>query len=113
MRPRQIWDVFDWCQGACFRCEAVRVPVALVGEVTAHDETLPLYACHHCIFRMQQSHWFATGRRAWQLERLQLPPHGGSRRTRSLANRWLRHTKRSRYDMHVRRTGAGETSDRT
>lgn len=27
MRSDQIWDLFDWYHGACFRCEAFRVPV--------------------------------------------------------------------------------------
>lgn len=113
MKPGQIWDLFDWYHGACFRCEAVRVPVALVGDMTAHDSTLPLYACHRCIFRMQQSHWFATGRRAWHLERLQLPPRGGSRRTRPLSLGWLRYRKWSSYDTDESRVAAGESSERT
>lgn len=96
MKPQEIWDLFDWYQGACFRCEAFPVPVALVGDMTAQDTAIPLYACHHCIFRMQQRHWFATGRRAWHLEGLQLPPRAGPRKTRPLATRWLRYVKRRR-----------------
>ena len=93
MKPAQIWDVFDWYRGVCFRCEAVGVPVALVGEMTAHETTLPLYACHHCVFRMQQSHWFATGRRAWALERLHLSPHQTSRTRRAQMRHWMRYYK--------------------
>jgi hypothetical protein len=73
VKPSHIWALFDWYQGACFRCEAVAVPVAHVGDITVRDNALPLFACHHCIFRMQQSHWFRTGRRAWPLRKLQLP----------------------------------------
>ncbi|XHM66162.1 hypothetical protein ACE6JH_04870 [Streptomyces nigra] len=93
MKPQQVWELFQWYRGACFRCEAVGVPVAIVGDIAAQDTTLPLYACHLCIFRMQQSHWFRTTSRAWPLERLQLPPREGKRAGRTAALRWLGYRK--------------------
>jgi hypothetical protein len=94
MKPGQIWELFDWIQGACFRCEAVHVPVAHVGDITVQDTALPLFACHHCIFRMQQSHWFRTGKRAWPLRRLQLPGPREPRASRPQLRRWLRYRKK-------------------
>ena len=96
MKPQQIWDLFDWFRGTCFRCEAVGVPVAIVGEITARETAQPLYACHLCIFRMQQSHWFALRRRAWPLEQLQLPPRQGRRVGRAASLRWLNYRKKIR-----------------
>lgn len=96
MTPSPIWQPFEWVRGACFRCEAVGVPVALVGDVTAYDRAMPLYACHFCIFRLQQAHWVATGRRAWPLERLLLPPCVKSRASRPLAKRWVCYQRRAR-----------------
>ncbi len=95
MRPAQIWEVFDWYRGACFRCEAIGVPVAVIGDITAHGSTLPLHACHFCVFRMQQSHWFTTGRRAWQLDPLQLPPTATLRARRHQIWQWWNYFKRS------------------
>jgi hypothetical protein len=104
MKPAQIWEVFDWHRGTCFRCEAVGVPVAAVGDITAHGSTLPLYACHLCVFRMQQSHWFATGRRAWPLERLQLPPHSRPRASRPVLYTWWQYRRRTSFRWAERDT---------
>ncbi|WP_216587745.1 hypothetical protein [Streptomyces brasiliscabiei] len=89
MKPQQLWDLFDWYRGACFRCEASGVPVAHVGDITVKDKALPLFACHRCIFRMQQSHWFRTTTRAWPLYRLQLPGPSEPRASRPQLGRWL------------------------
>lgn len=94
MKPSHIWALFDWYQGVCFRCEAVAVPVAHVGDITVKDKALPLFACHHCIFRMQQSHWFRTGRQAWPLRRLQLSGVTEPRASRPQLARWLGYRKK-------------------
>lgn len=94
MKPTAIWDLFDWFHGACFRCEASGVPVAHVGDITVRETALPLFACHRCIFRMQQSHWFRTTRRAWPLRRLQLPASTEPRASRPQLGRWLGYRKK-------------------
>lgn len=99
MKPQQIWDLFDWYRGTCFRCEALGVPVAHVGDMVVRGAALPLFACHHCIFRMQQSHWFRTTRRAWPLHRLQLPGPTEPRASRPQLDRWLLYG-RSRRGRH-------------
>lgn len=94
MKPAQIWEVFDWYRGSCFRCEAVGVPVAAIGDITMYDKVMPLHACHLCVFRLQQAHWTATGRRAWPLKELTLPPDTTARALRPLRNRWACYRRR-------------------
>ncbi len=95
MTSTLIWEPFEWFHGSCFRCEALGVPVALVGDITMYDKAMPLYACHLCIFRLQQRHWVATGRIAWKLDRLQLPASAQSRASRPAVYQWWKYRKRA------------------
>lgn len=95
MTSDPLWQPFQWFRGSCFRCEAIGVPVALVGDITMYDKAMPLYACHLCIFRLQQAHWLATGRRAWPLYELSLPSSPDARVSRPLLTRWARYYRRT------------------
>lgn len=95
MTPTTVWQHFDWFRGTCFRCDTTGIPVAHVGDVTSYGKPMPLYACHLCIFRLQQRHWIETGRQAWPLHLLQLPPSTRNRAHRPTWCSWLRYRKRS------------------
>jgi hypothetical protein len=67
LKPLALWECFEWRLGSCFKCEAVGVPVALVGALGLEGaREVPLHACHPCVFRLQQRHWALTGRPAWR-----------------------------------------------
>jgi len=71
--PVDLWARFAWTRGTCFRCETKGVPVATVGAIEVREIPVELRACHYCVFRLEQLHWFEVGRRRLRRDQSETP----------------------------------------
>jgi hypothetical protein len=82
LKPSELWSRFDWQRGNGFKCDRTDLPVAEIGEIQSAEHVFCLFACHQCVFRLEQLHWAMRERAARRQYASPTPPEQTAPRRR-------------------------------